>query len=729
MPIIGHLQLPGNSLSLHGRHFVDSFGRVCLPRGVNISGSSKMPINHNASKFPLGHEEVTFVGRPFALEDAPEHFARLRRWGLTFTRVLVTWEALEHDGPGLHDQAYLEYLFQFLSLMSQFGLCAIVSMHQDVWSRYSGGSGAPAWTLEAVGFDLSKLEETGAAYLGGVKVPGEERERGVWPTGYQKLASSTMWTCFWAGDIFAPKLRVQLKNGEQVGIQAFLQKAFLGSFDVLVRKLRDVDAVIGFEIMNEPHQGYINLPSLHSFDYHTELHFHDAPSALQSFALGAGHPTSVAHYTRSWPLPTRCSHYILRNAAGTSVWRPGGPTGGRCIWEMHGVWGWDVKKKGPIVLREHYFNKHPDSGKEIDWYIDFWVHQNTSGGKILFVEGIPNEFCPPSWTPERRPKNLVFAPHWYDLHTLFGKALGRVSFSVQALSRGAFPLSALYWGVRGLRKNYELQIRTLVEAGYQSLGEVPVIIGECGVPMDLNKEDAFRTGDFSWHERMMDAMIRALERNLIGFTLWTYNPENHDISGDFWNGENFSWFSQSRARRRQSSDLTPNVSLAQTEVSLDEGARLLSAVVRPYPAKVAGIPLSFDYETRTGCFKFRYATPNPSAPPSRTEGMPSISEPPIHSHCEIRCRETEIFVPSSLTRGRRMIIEGVDLKNYKYDEGRQTLFVLHDDSTPGRIHTVHVSFDSPVQAASAFSISTVLLGYVPALIALLVAAVTYHFLL
>jgi hypothetical protein len=66
---------------------------------------------------------VTFVGRPFALEDAPEHFARLRRWGLTFgilecylilmvshmlivfiflARVLVTWEALEHDGPSVN---------------------------------------------------------------------------------------------------------------------------------------------------------------------------------------------------------------------------------------------------------------------------------------------------------------------------------------------------------------------------------------------------------------------------------------------------------------------------------------------------------------------------------------------------------------------------------------------------------------------------------------------------
>lgn len=76
--------------------------------------------------------------------------------------------------------------------MSQFSLGAYISIHQDVWSRYSGGSGAPAWTLEAAGFDLEKLEETGAAYLGGVKVPGEEHERGRWPTGYQKLAASTM---------------------------------------------------------------------------------------------------------------------------------------------------------------------------------------------------------------------------------------------------------------------------------------------------------------------------------------------------------------------------------------------------------------------------------------------------------------------------------------------------------------------------------------------------------
>lgn len=43
---------------------------------------------------------------------------------------------------------------------------------------------------------------------------------------------------------------------------------------------------------------------------------------------------------------------------------------------------------------------------------------------------------------------------------------------------------ALYFG-KGIKKNYALQIGNLVRAARDRLGDVPVVIGECGVPMDL----------------------------------------------------------------------------------------------------------------------------------------------------------------------------------------------------------------------------------------------------
>ena len=94
---------------------------------------------------------------------------------------------------GIYDREYLTYIRQLLSLLPKYGLTAFVSMHQDVWSRYSGGSGAPAWTLELAGFDLRAIEETGAAWLLGQRRGGRtEEERGVWPCGYQKLSAATM---------------------------------------------------------------------------------------------------------------------------------------------------------------------------------------------------------------------------------------------------------------------------------------------------------------------------------------------------------------------------------------------------------------------------------------------------------------------------------------------------------------------------------------------------------
>lgn len=107
-----------------------------------------------------------------------------------------------------------------------------------------------------------------------------------------------------------------------------------------------------------------------------------------------------------------------------------------------------------------------------------------------------------------------------------------------------FPLRAFYWGHYGVRKNFSLQIRNIVEKAYAVIGERPIIVGETGIPMDIkcilllffcravidlssSNGEAFTTDDWSWQSRMMDAIITAMDASMIGFTLVLF-----DISAD-----------------------------------------------------------------------------------------------------------------------------------------------------------------------------------------------------
>ena len=55
-------------------------------------------------------------------------------------------------------------------------------------------------------------------------------------------------TCFWAGDTFAPKLKIKARNGQQVPVQQYLQTAYLNMFEVVASKLGDLDGVLGFQV-------------------------------------------------------------------------------------------------------------------------------------------------------------------------------------------------------------------------------------------------------------------------------------------------------------------------------------------------------------------------------------------------------------------------------------------------------------------------------------------------
>ena len=71
---------------------------------------------------------------------------------------------------GQYDEAYIDYLHALISMMPRYGITCFVDAHQDVWSRHTGGSGAPTWTLELVGFDIYNLKATGAAHAHNVSL-------------------------------------------------------------------------------------------------------------------------------------------------------------------------------------------------------------------------------------------------------------------------------------------------------------------------------------------------------------------------------------------------------------------------------------------------------------------------------------------------------------------------------------------------------------------------------
>jgi hypothetical protein len=123
---------------------------------------------------------------------------------------------------GIYDRSYLAYIRAVLSSLPQHGLTRFVALHQRLVALCRRVR-RTAWALEYVGFDLNALEVSGAAWLRGVCGGGHtEAERGLWPCGHQRLAAvardtfvslvvtdAVPRTCFWAGDKFAPKLRVR----------------------------------------------------------------------------------------------------------------------------------------------------------------------------------------------------------------------------------------------------------------------------------------------------------------------------------------------------------------------------------------------------------------------------------------------------------------------------------------------------------------------------------------
>jgi len=571
---------------------LDDKDRVLLLRGVNLGGDSKCPYGSPGSEFEPASlknpANVSFAGRPFPVEEAESHFKRLKNAGMTFLRLIITWEALEHEGPGIYDEAYLAYLRKILQIAESNGISVFIDPHQDVWSRWTGGDGAPAWTMEKLGINIGMIDRCGAAvtrqnygiYNKSKKHPnGEPFPKMIWPSNYNRYAAATMFSLFFAGKTYAPDIYADGEN-----VQDWLQNRYISAIKHARRRLKNCNAIAGWGSMNEPHCGFIGHQNL-ELPENFIIPVGHRPSPWQAICAASGYPVSVPVYSKN-SFGKKIGHYETFNPEGVSLFREGYS----CPWKQAGVW---TDSGGtPELLRSNYFGKYQERSVAFadDFLKPFIVKyinamKETDANSFFFIEGLPHSTqaeAHPSWGKDD-PANVINAFHWYDGLALFTKSF-RSWFSINV------DTAKLVLG----RKNVSAYFRESLAKGIgwtkQKMGNMPCLLGEFGLAFDLNNRKGFKTGDYSIHEEALSMYYDAVDANLLHSTIWNYTACNTNKYGDCWNDEDLSIFSEGKERAA-------------------------AGWKRPYPMATAGDPLSINWNRKRGVFVFRFhADGNISAP-------------------------------------------------------------------------------------------------------------------
>ena len=562
-----------------GPRFVDDRGRHAILRGVNLGGDSKVPWPHGGTERPTDfsdHHSVSFIGRPFPLDEADEHLSRLKRWGFNVLRLLTTWEAVEHAGAGQYDQAYLDYFEAICRKANEHGLALFVDFHQDVWSRMSGGDGAPGWIFEALGLDFARFDAADAAHVmqhrydyDSPEVRQEDRYPMMsWPSNYHLAVNGIMWTAFFAGRTLTPDWLV---NGRTV--QDFLQDHYLGALTAIAERVRGLPNVLGFDSLNEPNTGWVGRKVSQrrtgsTSDDPAPVWPGPAWTPLDGLKAAAGLSVQVPVLERTADRQLIVAGERVLNPNGVRIWTGAEPD----PFERAGAW--HRSHDDAEVLDEDFFRIR--EGRVLDHEADFmrpFFHRVAETMRavrpdwLLFAELCPYVLIQGRPFPSGMPAKTVNANHWYDIDLLRTKA-----FDPDAPGGD-------------LRARYEFQLGYIRAMGQAMAdGGAPTLIGEFGTPYDLNHGEAFgrwATGDRDpdvWraHSTALGLMYDVMDRLLLSSTQWNYTATNrNDLRiGDRWNQEDLSIFS---------------VDQATDDGDPASGARGYDGFCRPYAQRTQGV--------------------------------------------------------------------------------------------------------------------------------------------
>lgn len=576
--------------------FVDENGRKVLLRGVNLGGSTKVPVSPNGATHIetdfRNHRDVSFVGHPFPLVEANEHFKRLKHWGFNCLRFLVTWEAIEHKGPKLYDKEYLDYLEEVLKIASEYQFYIFIDPHQDVWSRMTGGDGAPGWTFEKVGLDFTKFDAADAALV--MQYRYDENNKNAYPPmcwvqNANRFASKTMWTLFFGGNDFAPSLNI-----DGINAQDYLQDHYITSIKQIALRVKDNPYIIGFDTLNEPNEGWIEEKVDGTKEEGEISGLAHTFTPFDAMLTGSGHTRKVSYFEIK-DRKNRETRKDEMNKAKVSCWLEGYDD----IWKKEGIWDLNDNNEPIILKNDHFIIK---DGKKVSFFRDYlspFILKYTESirsvipNTIIFIEGpairafLGNKL---EFDLHKNLKPLVNAPHWYDLITL-GTKNARLDVNFDIIS--GKPIT----GRENIQNIFINQLKLVKSISEALPGNPPTLIGEFGLPYDLNNKKAYKKfkqnpkNAWKTHITALDMYYNALDTHILHATQWNYTADNNNEWGDLWNLEDLSIFS-----RDQQTD--PN--------DINSGGRAIEGFCRPHFVHCAGTPLKMEFNIIQGTFIFEF---------------------------------------------------------------------------------------------------------------------------
>ncbi|ORY58779.1 putative glycosyl hydrolase [Pseudomassariella vexata] len=661
-------------LTIEDGQFRDNHGRHILLRGINVAGDAKLPSqpdvpSHIAEDFFAG-DDVNFRQRPFRKEDAHIHFSRLKRYGYNTIRYVFTWEAIEAAGPGRYDEEWIQHTIDVLREAKDYGFYIFMDPHQDVWSRYCGGSGAPMWTLYACGLNPQSFAATDAAIVHNTYPEPEKFPKMIWSTNYNRLAAATMFTLFFAGRDFAPKCIIDGMN-----IQDYLQGHFFRACEHLAKRIHEAgdienDIVFGWESMNEPSRGMIGHVDLSVIPSEQKLKKGTCPTLWQTMLTGSGRACEVDSWDMGGLGPYKIGRTLI-DPHGEMAWLPAdyddsrygwkrdpGWKLGECLWAQHGIWD----PANDLLLQKNYFEKHPKTGEVLDfpkftntYFMEFYrkyrdlirAHHKDA---IMLCQPPTLEVPPTIKGTKDDDLKMVYAPHYYDGITLMTKKWNRTwNVDVFGVLRGKYlhPAFAIKIGETAIRNSFRDQLTAIRKEGLDNMGNHPCLLTEFGIPYDMDDKNAYKTGDYSSQSAAMDANHFAVEgAPMEGYTLWLYMTQNDHQRGDLWNGEDLSIYSLDD----QSLPVSP---LPRTPDAEGPPFSLLKTATTNSRREV-------DDETSVNPSNLKRTLTNPSISSERSSQNPEVTNAPGYRAAEAFVRPAPIAVNGMTTK------YGFDLKTCEF---------------------------------------------------------------